>query len=265
MSTIGHTDANRQMMKTDGKVHFDSFVLEKGIFSSVFEKDIRRVYLYKKAERLAKALHLISPAFKNAQSLRTRVERISMELVDASVLPPLLARDALSRELLALSSVLSIARTAGYLSAMNADLIAKEAHILLAEVAAYEEPKLSFEESPSLAALAKGSAPSRQDTVAPRPSSKPSVTRTNAETKAPTSKGQNEEVKDKNGRKESILSVLKSKGPSYIKDISTIIREVSEKTIQRELQTLVLEGRVRKEGERRWTTYTLIEDMVSVA
>jgi len=43
-------------------------------------------------------------------------------------------------------------------------------------------------------------------------------------------------------------SVIKDKGTVYIKDISTVVREVSEKTIQRELQTLVLEGIITKKG-----------------
>lgn len=263
MSTLGHTDVNRQMMKPDGKAPFDSFVLEKEIFSSVFEKDIRRVYLYKKSERLAKAIHLVGPAFKHAHALRGRLERISMEIVDASVLPPLEARDALSRELLALSSILSIGRTAGYLSAMNADLISREAHLLLSELASYEEPKLSFEDTPSLATLSKSAAPKR--VVPPKQISDKGVTSRAAHPpEGQVHKGQSGEVKDKNGRRASILSVLKAKGPSYIKDISTIVREVSEKTIQRELQALVLEGKVRKEGERRWTTYMLIEDNASV-
>lgn len=254
MITIGHNDANKQIVKPDSKGGMDSFVLEKGIFSSVFEKDIRRVYLYKKTERLAKALHLIRPAFKDAQALRARLERVSVEMVDASVLPPLEAKDALSRELLALSSLLSIARTGGYLSPMNAELIAREAHLLLSEVSAYEEPKLSFEETPSLAALARSSAAAPR---APRQAARSEAPAEEGEAPVREVKGHSDEIKDKGGRKDAILSVLKSKGPSYIKDISTIIRDVSEKTIQRELQALVLEGRVRKSGERRWTTYAL--------
>jgi DeoR/GlpR family transcriptional regulator of sugar metabolism len=58
-------------------------------------------------------------------------------------------------------------------------------------------------------------------------------------------------------RQESIVTILENKGPSYIKDISMLIREVSEKTIQRELQVLVDSGRVLKEGERRWTRYSV--------
>ena len=58
-------------------------------------------------------------------------------------------------------------------------------------------------------------------------------------------------------RRETILSVLRSKGQANIKDISLLIRSVSEKTIQRELTALIEEGVVRKEGERRWSTYSL--------
>jgi DNA-binding transcriptional ArsR family regulator len=61
-------------------------------------------------------------------------------------------------------------------------------------------------------------------------------------------------VKD---RRESILSVIKNKNQASIKDISTLIRGVSEKTIQRELSSLVEEGIVLKKGERRWSTYSL--------
>ena len=38
---------------------------------------------------------------------------------------------------------------------MNAELIAREAHLLLQETASYEEPRLFLEESPTLAELAK--------------------------------------------------------------------------------------------------------------
>jgi hypothetical protein len=255
MSNIGQSNQKNQIRVSEQKTDFDNFVLDKSIFSNIFEKDIRRVYIYKKSERLAKALLLIAPAFKSAHALRERLERISVGLIDASILPPSRARDALSHELLTLSSVLSIARTAGLLSPMNTELIGKEAHLLLKEIAAYEEPKLSFDDSPSLAALLKSSS-------LPRPTLKPVARTMSARTASPDSyKGQDlpsAPLKDNSERRSSIVSVLKTKGASSIKDISTIIRDVSEKTIQRELQNLVLEGQVTKTGERRWTTYTLV-------
>jgi DNA-binding transcriptional ArsR family regulator len=260
MSDKGHNKDTNSLRAHDNGASFDNFVLEKSIFSNVFEKDIRRVYIYKKAERLAKAIHLIAPAFVNSPALRNRLDTIAVGLVDAATLPPITAREALSRELLALSSVLSIARTGGLLSPMNADMIAREAHALLGEVAAYEEPRLFLDEAPTLAALFKVA------TTAPRNAPASAPERGTAErppapvkdTRNP--KGHNPAVSDTprtSGRREAVLQVLRTKGPSYIKDISTVIRDVSEKTIQRELQSLVAEGIVTRAGERRWTTYSL--------
>jgi hypothetical protein len=248
----GDTDMRKAQRSAD---HFDTFVLDKGIFSNVFDKDIKRVYIYKKAERLAKAIHLIAPAFKNSQALREKLDLIAIGLVDAAVLPPMLARTALSRELLALSSVLSIARSGGLLSPMNADLIGRESHQLLQEVATYEEPLLTFEDAPTLASLAKSSVAPKQiseraPTARPMPIDKGQIKQ---------DKGHVSDTAPRASRQQAIIDVLKEKGPSYIKDISVVIRDVSEKTIQRELQNLVSEGRVERSGERRWTTYALTD------
>lgn len=267
MSDNGQIKDTQSLKAHDGKAPTTDFVLEKSIFSNIFEKDIRRVYIYKKTERLAKAIHLVAPAFRNSPALRDRMDLIAVGLIDAAIMPPASARDGLSRELLALSSVLSIARTSGMLSGMNADLISREAHTLLQEIAAYEEPRLFLDEAPTLAALAKDLAAERHaasvlstplDIEAPSPAQRSqSVPRkAPALDKGHSPKGQT--VSDKAGdRRDAIRSVLKSKGPSYIKDISTVIRDVSEKTIQRELQAMVEEGSITRTGERRWTTYTL--------
>src|SRR3954466_14943707 len=118
MDSKGHNKEVSVQKGHDNRPHSDNFVLEKSIFSNIFEKDIRRVYIYKKVERLAKAIHLVGPAFRNSPSLRDRMDLIAVGLIDAAILPPSSARDALSRELLALSSVLSIGRTGGLLSSM---------------------------------------------------------------------------------------------------------------------------------------------------
>ncbi|MDB4992076.1 MAG: hypothetical protein JWL75_321 [Parcubacteria group bacterium] len=248
----------------DVRSHSDNFVLEKSIFSNIFEKDIRRVYIYKKAERLAKAIHLVSPAFRTAVALRDRMDAVAVGLIDAAILPPSAARDSMSRELLALSSVLSIGRVGGLLSAMNADLIAREAQQLLQEIATYEEPRLFLDDVPSLAALAKEVGAERTLGIFPRAPEPVRELRTPGMQKPRTANsakgqplGQVKDIKDKTAdRRDAILSILSSKGPSYIKDISMLIRDVSEKTIQRELQALIDTGQVLKTGERRWTTYS---------
>lgn len=257
--TMQDKGQNREVGLNRNGGGFDDIVLDKGIFSNVFDKDIRRVYLYKKSERLAKAIHLIAPAFANSPALRERLEDVAIGLIDAAVLPPSEAREYLSQDLLTLSSVLAIARTSGILSSMNADLISREAHNLLKEVASYEEPHLFLEEAPTLSMLAKEihARTGRSVLLGQLPAPVAPV-RKDGVRKAPASRKSQGHLSDKGGdRREAILSILKAKGPSYIKDISTVIRDVSEKTIQRELQALVEAGKVTRTGERRWTTYAI--------
>lgn len=59
-------------------------------------------------------------------------------------------------------------------------------------------------------------------------------------------------------RRSRIMSVLKDKGQASIKDISEVIADCSEKTIQRELQSLVKDGTVVREGDRRWSRYSVV-------
>jgi len=58
-------------------------------------------------------------------------------------------------------------------------------------------------------------------------------------------------------RRERIIEVLKDKGPATIKDITDVVTDCSEKTIQRELIALIKDNMVHREGERRWSKYSL--------
>ncbi|MDB5194195.1 MAG: seg [Parcubacteria group bacterium] len=87
--------------------------------------------------------------------------------------------------------------------------------------------------------------------------------------KAEDSRGSSKEVRDanlkdfgavavkKNGRQSVIINLLKRKKEIMIKDVSPLIDGVSEKTIQRELLAMVRMGILRKEGEKRWSRYSL--------
>lgn len=63
-----------------------------------------------------------------------------------------------------------------------------------------------------------------------------------------TSKGQGE-------RAERILDYIRRQGSVSIKEIASTIKGCSEKTIQRELISLIQAGLVRRVGERRWSHY----------
>ncbi len=61
----------------------------------------------------------------------------------------------------------------------------------------------------------------------------------------------------KNDRQELIISTIGQKGELSIKDLEGVIKGCSEKTIQRELLSLVEQGVLVKSGERRWSRYAL--------
>lgn len=54
-----------------------------------------------------------------------------------------------------------------------------------------------------------------------------------------------------------IKTVLEAKPEATIKDIAEVITDVSEKTIQRELNSLIEKGQVIRQGERRWSKYSV--------
>jgi len=70
-------------------------------------------------------------------------------------------------------------------------------------------------------------------------------------------KGHSNVREKKSQRQDVILGALKDRPNLTIKDFSKVIKGVSEKTIQRELLDLVDRGLVKKEGERRWSRYSL--------
>jgi len=58
-------------------------------------------------------------------------------------------------------------------------------------------------------------------------------------------------------RSARIKTVLEAKPEATIKDIAEVITDVSEKTIQRELNSLIEKGQVIRQGERRWSKYSM--------
>jgi DNA-binding transcriptional ArsR family regulator len=62
---------------------------------------------------------------------------------------------------------------------------------------------------------------------------------------------------DLGDRTTRIKTVLEAKPDATIKDLTDIITDVSAKTIQRDLNVLIEQGVVIRQGERRWSKYSL--------
>lgn len=63
------------------------------------------------------------------------------------------------------------------------------------------------------------------------------------------------------GRRSIIIDLLKKRSNLSIKDFSVLIKDCSEKTIQRELNSMVEEGVLYRQGDRRWSTYSLVSSI----
>lgn len=61
----------------------------------------------------------------------------------------------------------------------------------------------------------------------------------------------------KSERKDKIVNLVKEKGEVMIGDIANHFADISSKTIQRELASLVEEGTLKREGEKRWSKYSV--------
>ncbi|MDQ5931071.1 MAG: hypothetical protein QG674_237 [Patescibacteria group bacterium] len=67
---------------------------------------------------------------------------------------------------------------------------------------------------------------------------------------------------NKSARQEAILSFINERKSAVIKDIISLFPEVSEKTIQRELNTLIDAGRITKRGTKRWSIYMAVNSLL---
>ncbi len=63
----------------------------------------------------------------------------------------------------------------------------------------------------------------------------------------------------KSDRRERIYNFIAKNGESTIRDVTKVIDGCSEKTIQRELIAMVLDGVLSKSGERRWSRYRMVK------
>lgn len=63
---------------------------------------------------------------------------------------------------------------------------------------------------------------------------------------------------EKTDRKQDILNVIKSHKDASIQDIKKYITDCSDKTLQRDIANLIEAGIIVREGNKRWTTYKII-------
>lgn len=246
----------------------------------VFNQNHHFAYIYKKTEKLVTAVYMITNFVKDNEPLKWTIREKALALLDLNMsfnTVSLAERRDLLKEYQAYSleivSLASIAHFSGLISEMNFNILSREFNGLVSTIEKDENKKANEETvmlHPGFFDTPRYSAPVAQ------PASSPVSVASAAPVQAPVPqapstnvlyKGQAHTprpVKDihtnkdsKDDRQATIVKLLSKKGGLNIKDFVGSIKGVSEKTIQRELLAMVAAGTLKKEGERRWSTYSL--------
>ena len=209
-------------------------------------------YIFKKTEKIVSVVFYI--LYNLPEDKRTAVhiedlQHVARQVHDA-ILQSLETRIYASEDsvraaalaLIALESKLRISQTAGVVSS---ELV----QVLVAEIDSVLRGMNRYIKSPN------ADSTGGEDTFAPLGMSDEPRRR-----RAPERKREPEASADATsaeGRRDRIKTVLQAKGRASIKDISEIVADVSEKTIQRELNAMIEDNVVQRQGERRWSVYSL--------
>jgi len=205
-------------------------------------------FLVEKSERLASALYIITGFIPAEEPVRLKLRTRALDLISCSADAHGLSGmgvDTFTSRCAEIGSLLETALSAGLISHMNARLICDE-YASLAHFAKEERGNIAETNNVNESDIQNKFLP--QPTVSKSQNNDQSSSRTIKRTNGAPKKRQSD-------RRASILALFKNKNGISIKDATSSIIGCSEKTIQRELLSLVEEGVLVKEGERRWTVY----------
>jgi hypothetical protein len=229
-------------------------------------------YSYKKTEKLITAMYMVTDCMETDDALKGKIRNLGIELlsymhklshVSSS---PVDNHTSISTSIMNIDEILSlieIANTIGFISDMNNSILKKELNMLSGELRqnttkkdnqftfTLNEKMFDVEREPSLM-LSNGAIKDK------RTEYNMSFINKNIATHRPLIKGLNnigQSLDSKKDRMDKIVAVIKDRKEVSIKDISAIFTDCSEKTIQRELNSLVSKGQIKKIGAKRWSRY----------
>ena len=247
----------------------------------LFAGDSYGLFVFQKTERLVRAIYLLTGLLSDKEPMRERTRTLVNEMLECSLAMSdrIWGEETFQKSLLSsiceISVLFDVAENTKMVSKMNHRIITSElkklSDFLLNSSKNYSSAKIAFEtnffdgnynyipdqtlqSSSQLQNLenklnndfVKDNYKGHKDSVLDNTNENKSLIKTVNSEKT---------IKDKNSRREIILSMLKSGVGLTIKDFAKNINDCSEKTIQRELLSLVSQGLLKKEGERRWSKY----------
>jgi len=241
-----------------------------------FIKDKHVSFIIKKSERIVYGVYMLSRFLPSDDSLCLDLKKTShtlLESVSRFVSTTGITQEDIDKShalLQYLSSLLSLSFISGYVSSSNIEIMKNEINYLHKHVEelstrfASETGHLNFKSD-----LFVVNHPKPRE-VENKPQSEVSFIKGESRKSNPDMSVKKikplsvkpvqliRPVEAKDDREKRVLDVIRDKGIVSIKDISSVVFDVSEKTIQRTLQFLIDKGHIKKEGERRWAKYQLV-------
>jgi DNA-binding transcriptional ArsR family regulator len=203
---------------------------------------------------------------RQEESLRTSLREESVSFLRLlQVHDERVSEDALSERILYIQSLLDATFHSGLISQINYTVVRKEYEALEKFLRGKDGV---FGSTETVVGDVFFDVPEPSELTLPKPpqnkGSAPALVKDNTVSKGQTTKARpapkkksSQVVKRQSNRRTTILDLLKRKSKVSVRDVAEVVVGVSEKTLQRELLALVQEGIVIKEGERRWSTYSL--------
>jgi hypothetical protein len=268
-----HTAGNKGQSLTDSQ------------YFAIQEKHQKMSFISKKTEKIATAMYMVTDFIPDSEPLRAQLRTIAISLmakaralVSRASLPERFEIDEIAGLFDDATAFVQLSGTIGLVSQMNSSILHSELSKTATELRtlygslAYPS---ALHSGPTGVVLDPSLFTVELPKITPRPVPPVSVIEPDV------SKGHerehtvlypkndtNENKKDgsqkiasvgmKIARRNDVLNIVKSKGKVSIKDIVSVLKDTSVKTVQRELLQLVKEGVLTKEGEKRWSMYRLV-------
>lgn len=228
-------------------------------YKTLFSNDTYLLHVHKKSHGISRAIYLITDFFDNKEPIKARMRQLACDLVElvlslSTELSPerksLL--DNIIKTNLSLISFSEIAMFSGIESQMNHSVLCAEIQNLMSVIEEREMPsRLGRHFVLDDAFFSKEI---KNEIVSTTPSSSKKTHTINKHSPHVTESSDSRKAE----RRNAIISIIKTKVNPSIKDIAEGIVGCSEKTVQRELLDMVASGLLKKEGERRWSRYSLV-------
>lgn len=277
---------NKDKMLKDSKIELNNMASVDSLLSrtELFKKDKDFFYITKKTDKIASAIYLITDTFSEREPLKWILRKYSLRSI-SSIMAIKTSADwqwkeslvSLQANMFELISLLETAYVGGLISQMNYSVLSIELIKLMRQHEEYiealnrekDDVKLggSFFDEDKGQNILKDNLHHNTDATASPEYSKGHIesffgrkgkvdnVENNMESTDISHKIRNK--RKKNTRQIMIIDLVKNNKDLSIKDIAVHIKDCSEKTIQRELTSMVNAGVLKKEGQKRWSRYSL--------